>query len=402
MNNELIYNDLPRKLIELNNLIYQLIECKKIFLQNGDIGFSSAPSNIALLKYWGKDKNKLQYPLNSSISFTLGGFRSFTKVKVQGRTLLNKEKHENYFHNKLFLNNNKTELDLPLKMQKIINTVLFPCSREIALEIISYNNFPTACGIASSAAGYAALVGALADLLHLEKHFSQEDLLFWFAEWARIGSGSATRSVFPKEQLFVKWNINNQSNSFQEFSNTNSLKYHDNWHELKHSVFILSASEKNISSSDGHKFAPTSPFHAIRIAGMQQKIVAMEKALVNFDFDTVKSLTEEDAILMHAVMQTGSPNACYLTNETSQIISLFIKLRNEQKAEAFWTLDAGPNIHFLYMPSATAFMKQFLIQCEKINNTSIEVLKNNYCEGLVIGKKQYLDLEMYKQLIGKL
>ena len=45
---------------------------------------------------------------------------------------------------------------------------------------------------------------ALADLLHLEKHFSQEDLLFWFAEWARIGSGSATRSVFPKEQLFCK------------------------------------------------------------------------------------------------------------------------------------------------------------------------------------------------------
>ncbi len=402
MNNELLYSDLPPKLIELNQIIYQLIASKKVFLQNGDIGFSSAPSNIALLKYWGKDKNKLQFPLNSSLSFTLGGFRAFTKVKIQGRMLPNKDKQENFFHNKLFLNNNKKEQNLPLKMQKILTTILLPCFPDIAVEISSYNNFPTACGIASSAAGYAALIGALADLLQLEKHFSPDDLLFWLSEWARIGSGSATRSVFPKEQLFVKWNINDQYNNCLTFSATKALNYHPNWHELQHTVFILSTTEKNISSSEGHKFAPSSPFHAIRVAGLEHKMTLMEKALVNFDFDTVKTLTEEDALSMHSVMQTGSTPACYLTAETAQIISLFIKLRNIHNAEAFWTLDAGPNIHFLYMPSASEFMQQFLIECEKIKKTTLETLKNNYCEGLVIGKKHYLDLEMHKQLIGKL
>ena len=46
----------------------------------GDIGFSSAPSNIALLKYWGKKKNMLQIASNPSISMTIPGFRSFTKL----------------------------------------------------------------------------------------------------------------------------------------------------------------------------------------------------------------------------------------------------------------------------------------------------------------------------------
>lgn len=395
-----IFTELPPKLQEINNKIYQLMSEKKIYLQNGDLGFASAPSNIALLKYWGKAEDKLQYPLNSSISFTLGGFRAFTKVIVQGRMHANSEKK--FFKNKLFLNNNSSEIELPLKMQKIINTIFLPCLSDIALEIKSYNNFPTACGIASSAAGYAALIAAIADLLQLEKILLKDDLQYWLCEWARIGSGSATRSVFPSSDLFIKWNIFDNSSNKLEFSKTNSLIYHSKWHDLKHAVFILDSKEKSISSSAGHKYASTSPFHSIRVAGIAQKVAALEKALATFDFQTVKTLTEEDALLMHAVMQTGSTPACYLSSEVAEVISLFIKFRDQNNAEAFWTLDAGPNIHFLYLPSAETFMRDFLTLCENTFKRPIETLLNKKTAGCALGKNQYLELEKQEQLIGKL
>ncbi|WGL59097.1 diphosphomevalonate decarboxylase [Pigmentibacter sp. JX0631] len=403
MNNELIYTDLPPKLIELNQIIYKLFDSKKIFLQNGDLGFASAPSNIALVKYWGKKDNELQLPLNSSISFTLGGFRAFTKVTVQGRIVEKSENHPSLFKHKLFLNNEKTGTKIPTKMEKIVNTILFPCTHSVALEITSENNFPTACGIASSAAGYAALIGSIADLLQLEKHFSKEELQYWLAQWARIGSGSATRSVFSIEDYFVKWNVENSASEIKKiYSDTFPIKYDSKWSNLKHLVIVLDSSEKMLSSSEGHKFVHTSPFQNIRLAGLNSKLDILEQAIAKYDFKKVQEISEEDAILMHAVMQTSSPKACYFNHDTSEIIKAFMEDRNRLQIEAFWTLDAGPNLHILYMPSATTFIEDFINNWKIKKSGHIQILKNNYSGGLMLGKSNFYEIKNKLNFTGTL
>jgi diphosphomevalonate decarboxylase len=397
--NQTIIKDIP---ISLKNLQDKILELKgegKIIIQNGDIGYATAPSNIALLKYWGKVAEREQIPVNSSLSYTLGGFRSFTKVTALGRFFPNDEKTFKSYSNKLFLDNNNQKNEIPDKMDRLIKSILYPYGQEISFEIESYNNFPTACGIASSASGYAALVAAIADLLQLQNHFTTSELLFWLTEWARLGSGSATRSVvICHNESFIKWEI--PVDHTNRFSFTSNLKFHPKWRQLQHCVFILDHSEKKTSSSDGHKYADTSPFQIIRISGIPVRINKMEKALLEFDFETVQYLSEEDAYSMHSVMQTGNPKACYLNENVAKAISLFIKLRDHNETKAFWTLDAGPNIHVLFMPEALPMLRDFHSELEKILKCKIEILVNNLKEGLLMGKDEYERISIKKTLEG--
>ncbi|APJ03090.1 diphosphomevalonate decarboxylase [Silvanigrella aquatica] len=392
MNQNLI-TDIPASLKKLQNKILELKIAEKIIIQNGDLGYASAPSNIALLKYWGKTLGREQIPINSSISYTLGGFRSFTKVTALGRFFPDEIKSDALFSNQLILKNKNNEIiQIPHKMDRLIKSILFPFGKEIYLKIDSYNNFPTACGIASSASGYAALVAAIADLLQLQIHFTEQELKIWLTEWSRLGSGSATRSALTgDDKFFVKWET--PSDHKIDFSETQNLKYHPKWRTLQHVVFILDSNEKSTSSSEGHKFAETSPFHKIRVAGIPSRMKLMEKGLQEFDFDFIQYLSEEDAYSMHAVMQTGEPKACYLNNETAEIISIFVKLRNKYEAKAFWTLDAGPNLHVLFMPDSLSFVQEFHQIAQKFLNRKINNIVNNFNESLIIGRSEYERIE---------
>ncbi len=399
--NQNIIKDIPINLKKLQDKILNLKGEGKIIIQNGDIGFASAPSNIALLKYWGKIANREQIPVNPSLSYTLGGFRSFTKVTALGRLFPDGKTLVSSYTNKLFLDGKNHENKIPEKMDRLIKSILYPYAQEISLEIESYNNFPTACGIASSASGYAALVAAIADLLQLSQHFTNTELSFWLTEWARLGSGSATRSaVICDEESFIKWEtaLSNEDN----FTLTTNLKFHPKWRQLQHCVFILDNNEKETSSSDGHKYADTSPFQKIRVAGLPTRMKKMERALLEFDFESVQFFSEEDAYSMHAVMQTGNPKTCYLNENVSKAIALFIKLRDHHEKKAFWTLDAGPNIHILFMPEAMPLLKEFHVETEKILNCKINILVNNLKEGILIGKNEYERISNIKFLEGNL
>ncbi|WP_186645739.1 diphosphomevalonate decarboxylase [Fluviispira vulneris] len=397
-----IITDIPSKLTLIQEKLCQLKIAGKFEIQNGDEGYSTAPSNIALIKYWGKNLNRKQIPDNSSLSYTLGGFRSFTKVTTQGRFLPETNEKTISIKNKLFLNNKDIEVPIPEKMDILIRSIFNNFADEITLKIESINNFPTACGIASSASGYAALVGAIADLLQLKKHLRTEELHIWLTEWARLGSGSATRSAIQSsEESFIKWELENNSN--ENFTETSEMIFHPKWKQVEHCVFVLNENEKKISSSDGHKSASTSPFHNIRVAGVTKKIARMTKALKEFDFETVQQISEEDAFAMHAVMQTGNPKACYLDEETSKAIALFIQMRDINEILAFWTLDAGPNIHILFYKDAKEILRDYHAKLQELLNREIKVFKNVYRGGLLIGKNEYyniLDKELLKSSLN--
>lgn len=384
---------IPNKIIQLQNRLLALRAKGKLLLQNGDIGFGSAPSNIAFVKYWGKNLIQYQVPDNPSVSLTLENFRSTTQVTVLGRFFPENEipdfvpPHEFYLTDANQLIQRKREEhsvqcaasgtqatqqrpmnQLGNKLNTFLNQILSPFATDVGLKIESHNNFPTACGLASSASGMAALCMAIANLLNLEKHFSKSELQYWLAQWARMGSGSAIRSVcLEKNSQFVSWELEQKKSQSEKIqpddqiiqSTIKNLPYHKNWTQLKHCVFVLSTDEKTTSSSDGHRVAHTSPLHQIRVNHVTTHFKQFKDALKNFDFDFVASFTENDALSMHAVMQTSTPSAIYLTKEVADVIAKFIQFRAKEKIKAFWTLDAGPNIHFLYLSPYRKKMMKF-------------------------------------------
>lgn len=356
-------------LVQLQNKIECLRTQGKLFLQNGDIGHASAPSNIALIKYWGKEPEHRQIPLNSSLSFTLNHLKSETTVRVLGRFFPQEMRlHAPKIKHQFFLNG---QCETSEKINHFLNDILFPYATDIALYIESRNHFPTACGIASSASGYAALCKAIANLLQLEKHFTPDELQHWIYEWARLGSGSATRSAcLSNEGLFVAWQRYNMQ------TQTLAVAHHPHWAFLQHAVFILDESQKEISSSQGHQYAQSSPLNAIRLAGIDFKMDQLKKALLDCDFQTVADISEADAFAMHSVMQTGKRPLLYLNDTTSEIIAHFISFRNKKQLKSFWTLDAGPNIHFLFFPEAEKDMLLFHTQMEKQLNRHIRMISS--------------------------
>lgn len=356
---------LPEKLLELQNRILQLRQTQQLELQNGDVGYASAPSNIALIKYWGKHSHLSQVALNSSLSFTLEGFRSHTKVTALGRFIADAQERA-----KITMSHQGAWLNA--KMERWLNAILAPYAPEIGLHVESENNFPASCGIASSASGYAALCGAIANLLQLERHFSPDELQYWLCQWARLGSGSALRSAWLNESIpFIEWNVDEQYTS-----EALPVAFHPEWKKLKHVVFLLDGTEKKVSSSDGHLLVYSSPFQALRSVTLNARLQTLKRALLEFDFNALQQVVEEEAILMHTVMHTSTPPAAYLTHEVGTALATFIELRQKTPFPAFWTLDAGPNIHILYLEGAQSYIEDVRAQIESRLNKRIDVLHN--------------------------
>ena len=119
------------------------------------------PSNIALIKYWGKYEN--QIPANPSISYTLSQCRTITEMEFA--------EGEN-FSVKLFLSG-KEEPKFAEKTAKYLTGIekYLPWVLRGSFVIKTENTFPHSSGIASSASGFGALAKCL---MALDKEISGE------------------------------------------------------------------------------------------------------------------------------------------------------------------------------------------------------------------------------------
>jgi diphosphomevalonate decarboxylase len=360
-----------------------------LFFQPGDEGCASAPSNIALLKYWGKESHLLQTPCNSSLSMTLGSFRSFTRVEIlnaglpvahwfaggQPKSFAIATPHQFFFGG--------AQTPSPdAKVEGFLKRVLRDFAPDLALRVESQNTFPTACGIASSASGFAALAGALWDGLGLERVLNLSEKNIWISQWARIGSGSATRSCGEQESSpFVSWHLKGLQNL------SNPLEVHQEFRHLEHVVIVFDEQKKKVSSSDGHKGVWSSPFQWLRHAQVEKAFADLERALQKGDFFRVAELTENDAFAMHAVMFTTKVPTPYFDHPTAQFLAEFVRWRNEKQVKAFWTLDAGPNVHVLMHPSVRPELEMFF----RTQNLK-KCLWNQSARGLALGKQSFVSL----------
>lgn len=290
----------------------------------------TAPVNIAVIKYWGKRDEKLILPINDSISVTLSSDQMHAKTTVtassqfqEDKIWLNKELQESSSRLSSCLE------EVRSKARQLESPTVHP---DWKVRICSENNFPTAAGLASSAAGYACLVSALCKLYGIEGDLST---------LARRGSGSACRSVYGG---FVHWKMGAREDG--DDSRAFQLHPASHWPDLRVLICVASDSRKKTSSSVGMKNSvETSQLLKYRAEVIvPERTNQMIEAINKQDFDKFAQITMKDSNQFHAVCQDTYPPCVYLNPASHQVSSMIHQLNSfAGKFVATYTFDAGPN-----------------------------------------------------------
>jgi diphosphomevalonate decarboxylase len=319
----------------------------------GKVSWKS-PSNIAIVKYWGKYGNQL--PRNPSISLTLSEACSLTSIEYGPRTT-NDEEHQLSFlfegkENTAFLKKIRSHFD---KLDSI-----FPFLRQLSFKIESSNSFPHSSGIASSASSMSALALCLCDIEHdlFDNLESKVEFKRKASFVARLCSGSACRSVYPYVGLWGK--IKGVEHSSDYFAIGISEKVHPVFHGFHDDILIISKKEKSVSSTAGHRLMDGNIYSSQRYTQAYNNIDELCSIMKAGDVDSFGKLAESEALTLHALMMCSDPSYILLQPNSLNAIEKIRNFRNNKKIPIYFTLDAGPNLHVLYPDSVVNEVRPFI------------------------------------------
>lgn len=307
-----------------------------------------SPSNIALVKYWGK--KGIQQPQNPSISFTLKQCRTETSVFY--------EKSDRFGLRFFFDGKPQPEFQSKVEAFLMSQRDSFPFLDQLDLQINSRNTFPHSSGIASSASSMSALMMCLLDIERQAKRAERIDLRK-ASYFARLASGSACRSVLPKMAL---WGV---TEAFEGSSDDYAVSLEDaiapifkSYHD---SILIVSDAKKEVSSRVGHALMDANPFAESRYAQAKKHVKELLEALESGDLETFIRITELEAMQLHALMMCSEPSFILMKPNTLNIIQDLHDFRKETDIPVCFTLDAGPNVHVLYPDQHAEIVERFIM-----------------------------------------
>jgi diphosphomevalonate decarboxylase len=320
---------------------------------SGIVGWKS-PSNIALIKYWGKYGNQL--PLNPSISFTLS--QAYTQTTIEYK----QKKKDNGKINIDFYFEGKLKPEFARRINKYFKNLIdiFPFLTQLNLEINSDNSFPHSSGIASSASSMSSLALSLCSIERniFNTELSSKEFFEKASFIARLGSGSACRSIYPKAALWGQTEIIPKSSNYYAIPVKNHL--HDNFRKFHDDILIVSKKAKSKSSSDGHAIMSSHRFKDGRILQANKRLYFILNALKSGDYETFGEIVENEAFTLHGLMMSSSPAYVLMEPNTLNIINQIKSFRKNTKIPVFFSLDAGPNVHLLYPDSYSFQVQEFL------------------------------------------
>jgi diphosphomevalonate decarboxylase len=311
----------------------------------------SAPSNIALVKYWGKKEN--QIPANPSISFTLNNCKTITKLEV-----VKKSENNSFSFDLLF--EGKPKEDFKPKIQKFFERIeqYCPFLKEYHFKIDTQNTFPHSSGIASSASGMAALA---MNIMSLEKAINptiSDEYFYSKASFlARLGSGSACRSI--KGEVVV-WGNHAEINGSSDLFGVEFSEIHSNFKNYQDTILLVDKGEKQVSSTVGHDLMHNHPYAERRFAQAHENLSSIKAILSTGNIAEFIKIVESEALTLHAMMMTSMPYFILMKPNTLEIINKIWKFRNETQIPVCFTLDAGANVHVLYPENVSEKALQFI------------------------------------------
>eukprot|EP00262_Sarcandra_glabra_P009629 TRINITY_DN24095_c0_g1_i1.p1 TRINITY_DN24095_c0_g1~~TRINITY_DN24095_c0_g1_i1.p1 ORF type:complete len:422 (+),score=69.17 TRINITY_DN24095_c0_g1_i1:308-1573(+) len=301
-----------------------------------------SPTNIAVIKYWGKRDETLILPINDSISITLDPSHLCTTTTVAVSP--------SFEDDQMWLNGKEISLSggrfqsclreirrraNDVEDEKKGIRIRKPDWEKLKVHIASYNSFPTAAGLASSAAGFACLVFALAKLMNVKEENGE------LSSIARQGSGSACRSLYGG---FVKWTMGNDATGSDSIAVQLASETH--WDELVIIIAVVSSKQKETSSTAGMRESveTSTLLHHRSKEVVPKRILQMEEAIRSRDFASFARLTCADSNQFHAVCLDTLPPIFYMNDTSHRIINYMERWNQfEGTPKVAYTFDAGPN-----------------------------------------------------------
>ncbi len=321
-------------------------------LENGSYTWSS-PSNIALVKYWGKKEH--QIPENPSISFTLNNCKTVTTLSFS------KKENNDDFSFEVYLDGENKD-DFKPKIETFFKRieVYLPFLKDYHFKIETSNTFPHSSGIASSASGMSALASCL---MSVERSLSEvkvtDEYFIQKASFlARLGSGSASRSL---EGDLVVWG---KHQDIAESSDLFGVKYpfevHQNFKNYQDTILLVDKGEKQVSSTIGHNLMHNHPFAEERFKQAHKNLSSLIGVLKNGDLKAFIDIVESEALTLHAMMMTSMPYFILMKPNTLEIINKIWAFREKTNSNVCFTLDAGANVHVLFPEAESELVNEFI------------------------------------------
>lgn len=322
---------------------------ESMIMPSGEVGWA-CPSNIALIKYWGKYPG--QIPANPSLSFTLSSCVTQTRIAYQESDQGGME----------FLFEGAPKPEFASKIQRYLDTLLteFPWLNRIHLHIESHNTFPHSSGIASSASAMGALALCLVSIDRAFRSHTQGndrfDAAFWAqaSDLARRGSGSACRSVYGG---YTVWGAHPDIPGSDD-RRAIPLDIHTvdaAFRDIQDTILLVDRGVKSVSSTVGHGLMDHHPYAGARFGQGAARVAQLWNILQKGGenaWHALGEMVESEALTLHAMMLASTPSFLLMKPATVAIINEIRQYRNQSGAPLFFTLDAGANVHLLYPEAA--------------------------------------------------
>jgi len=319
-------------------------------LEKGSVSWQS-PSNIALVKYWGKYGEQL--PKNASISFTLSNCHTKTTLSFE------KINPSERFQFEVFLDG-KREKGFEPKIQKFFERIekYVPFLKEYKFKIETTNSFPHSSGIASSASGMSALALCLTQLERSLSGAEGTEIEGKASFLARLGSGSACRSI---EGPLIVWGEHlDIDGSSSLFGTKYPFEVHNIFKNYQDTILLVDKGEKQVSSTVGHNLMHEHPFAEQRFQQANDNLSKLIPILKEGDVSAFIKILESEALSLHAMMMTSMPYFILMKPNTLEIINRIWNFRKETKSNVCFTLDAGANVHVLYPEAEKETVSAFI------------------------------------------
>lgn len=322
-------------------------------LNRGQVSWE-APSNIALVKYWGK--KGLQLPMNSSLSLSLSSSKTKTTLSWK-----KKPEGEGPSFDLLFEGKKKVQF------QKKISTFLkrieekIPSLKDYHLQFDSENTFPHSVGIASSASSMASLalcLGSFAAYSGVEA-FLGDAFYEQVSSMARLGSGSACRSIYGGWASWGPYELDEREKG-SDFYATPFTKIDPLFEEMSDFILIVDSSPKKVSSTEGHALMEGHPFAEGRILQAENNMNKLVESILKGKWDIFQRVVENEALSLHSLMMSSNNPYILMHPRSLAVIEKIKEMRAKTGVKCCFTLDAGPNIHLLCPRSENAKVKRFI------------------------------------------
>jgi diphosphomevalonate decarboxylase len=306
-----------------------------------------AGTNIALVKYWGKRDAALNLPAAGSLSLTLDALGTRTSVRFSDALAADR----------FTLNGAVADARATTRVTTFLDRVRARARLEARAEVMSENTVPTASGLASSASGFAALAVAAAGAAGLRATPAE------LSELARLGSGSAARSIFGG---FVEMARGERADGRDAFA---APVPGGDWRDVRLVVAVTSDAAKALGSTEAmERTSRTSPYYAAWVASVAGDLAEARAAIAARDLDRLGAVAERSALRMHSSALAAEPGILYWNPATVAAIGAVRALRADG-VPAFFTIDAGPHVKVLSTAAYAQTVADALLRCSGVLRT---------------------------------